>query len=131
MKLEMLLNKIKELFHLLEGVTVLESHLTKNYFNIEFIVTNSRSRLLIVYLAEASNMKLNIWAAYDPCSEEAVENMEEAIHYSFYAKDDEDVDDQVNWLGAHLTWKMYACQFINSEQERKYCEVFGAQSRSA
>lgn len=39
--------------------------------------------------------------------------------------------DQANWLGAHLAWAMFKMGVINAKEEKHFCSIFGAVSKSA
>lgn len=126
-----LIDIICELFFLMPGVSVIDKYLSEDIFKIEFTITNSKSRLLVVYLAEVSNTKLDLWAVFEPYTREAEANLEEAIHYRFSINDEGNAVDLSKWLSAHLVWQMYACHMIEPDQEKYYCQIFGANSRSA
>jgi hypothetical protein len=128
---EDLLHNIKELLGCINGVNVIEVKGNLEYLEVEFTVTDALSRLLIFYSAEAANVTLAVWSKYDPCSEESKLNPEEGLIYAFRSGSNSGAIDEFSSLGAHLTWSMYKCGLISSNEEQRYCELFRAISRSA
>lgn len=119
-----------ESLELLDGVSVVESSMCSDGARIEFTVTDSLSRLILVQVAEAANVHLNIWVQYDPSSKEAKANIDRALCYS-YSVQSVDVSDSLKWLGSHLSWQLLACGIIDSKKEKILCSQFNAKSRSA
>lgn len=83
------------------------------------------------YLAEASNTKLSVYRVHQPGSSEAKENPGQSLVYRFHSTREADAQDELCWLGAHLTWSMHNVGVIDDQKERECCDVFGAKSRSA
>src|SRR5688572_10088219 len=115
---------------LLDGVSIIDSFMHSEGARIEFTVTDSLSRLILVQVAEAANVNLNIWAQYSPSSKEAIANADKALFYRLSVQSG-DVIDSLKWLGAHLSWQLLACGIIDSKQEKILCKKFNAKSRSA
>jgi hypothetical protein len=126
-----LLQNIKQLLESNNGINVTEVKGNQNYLEIEFTVTDAFSRLLVFSLAEATNTLLAVWSKHDLCSEESKLNPEEGLIYAFRSGSNTDAIDEFSWLGAHLTWSMYRCGLIKSNEEKRYCKLFGAVSKSA
>ena len=126
-----LLDSLKALFLKNEGVSVVEAIRSNDYFRIELTASNAASRLIIIEAAHAANVHFNVWVRYPPGSPEAIQNPEQAIQYRCSANKVYEAEDNLCWLGAHLTWTMYKTGIISGEEEKKFCEVFGAVSRSA
>jgi hypothetical protein len=131
MRTDELLQQISELLEENNGVCVTNVKGNEKYSEIEFTVSDAYSRLLVFFIAEASNINLVVWCKHDPCSEESKLNPEESLIYAFRSGPNSDVTDEFNWLGAHLTWRMYRCGLINEKEEKRYCKLFNAVSRSA
>ena len=131
MKHDELLQNIRELLETNNGVNVTEVKGSQKYLEIEFTVTDAFSRLLVFSLAEATNILLAVWSKYELCSEESKLNPEEGLIYAFRSSSNTDALDEFSWLGAHLTWYMYKCGLIDTYEEKRYCKLFGAVSRSA
>jgi len=121
---------ICESMKLLNGVSIVDSFIHSEGARIEFTVTDSLSRLILVQVAEAANINLNIWAQYPPSSKESKANTDKALFYRFSVQSG-DVIDSLKWLGAHLSWQLLACGIIDSKQEKILCNKFNAKSRSA
>jgi hypothetical protein len=115
---------------LLDGVSIVDSFMHSDGARIEFTVTDSLSRLILVQVAEAANVNLNVWAQYSPSSKEAITNIDKALFYRLSVQSG-DVIDSLKWLGAHLSWQLLACGIIDSKQEKILCKKFNAKSRSA
>jgi hypothetical protein len=128
---EELLQNIKELLETNNGINVTGVKVSQKYLEIEFTVTDAISRLLVYSLAEATNALLAVWPKYDLCSEESKLNPEEGLIYAFRSGSNPNAVDEFGWLGAQLTWSMYRCGLINSNEEKRYCKLFGAVSKSA
>ncbi len=126
-----LLERLKALFLKNEGVSVVEAVRSDDYFRIELTASNPTSRLLIIEAAHAANVHFNVWARYPVGSPEAIQNPEKAIQYRCSANKVNEAEDNLCRLGAHLTWMMYRIGIISGEEEKNYCEVFGAISKSA
>lgn len=126
-----LLKHIKELIEINEGVCVTAVKESPKYLELQINITDAFSRLLVYYLAEASNVVLAVWVKEDLCSESSKLNPEEGLIYAFRSSADSDPMEEFCWLGAHLTWIMYRCDLISADEEKRFCEIFGAVSRSA
>ncbi len=129
MNTDELLTYIKELIEVNEGIYVTAVKGSRNYLELEFQVTDAFSRLLVHALAESSNVDLAVWLKEDLCSESSKLYPDEGLIYAF--RSGPDPDEEFRWLGAHLTWTMYRCDLISAKEEKWYCEIFGAVSRSA
>jgi hypothetical protein len=114
----------------LDGVSIVDSFMHSGGARIEFTVTDSLSRFILVQVAEAANVNLNVWAQYFPSSKEAITNIDNALFYRLSVQSG-DVIDSLKWLGAHLSWQLLACGIIDSKQEKILCKKFNAKSRSA
>jgi len=130
MRSDKLLGHIKSLLLLLKGVEVVAMTVDDGHLRIEFTISDAYSRLLIFSAAEASNIKLSVWVKGDPCSEESKLRPDDSLAYAFNSPADCDAIDAFCWLGAHLTWRLHECGLMSSNDELKYCKVFGANSRS-
>ena len=126
-----LLKYLKSLISINEGVEVVGLVGNNSCLKIEFVVSNESSRLLLVSAAEASNIYLDLCTHYEAGSSEAISNPEYSLHYRYRSNEAFEAIDNFCWLGAHLTWKMYKLGIIDSNEEKKYCKYFGAESRSA
>ncbi len=112
------------------GVVIYDSSADENGFKINFKVSDSLSRLILVHVAEAANIQLDICACFGVCSSEAQNDPDSAIMYCYNCSQATDVLDKLCWLGAHLVWKMHKVKVLNRAQEKQYCNLFGAVSRS-
>ncbi len=126
-----LLKYIKELIEVNEGVSVTSVRESPKYLELQITVTDAFSRLLVHALAEASNIDLALWVKDDLCSDSSKLNPEEGLIYAFTSAPDSNAAEEFCWLGAHLAWIMYRCDLISANEEKRYCEIFGAASRSA
>lgn len=126
-----LLHNVHELLGTVEGIKIIHVKGNREFFDIEFTVTDEFSRLLVFYLAEASNTILAVWSNCDPCSEVSRLNLDEGLIYALRSSESSQSIDQLCWLGSHLTWKLYQCGLLTPYEEREYCKLFGAVSRSA
>ena len=131
MSLDKLIRKIAELLSQLRGVTITETHLNddKSAF-LDFRISCASSRLLIIYCAEAANIKINFWAHYKPSSIEAIRDPENAISYRLYSNSS-DVFGDFEGFGAHLIWQMLEVGFISDNEEQQLAKLFGAVSLSS
>lgn len=121
---------ICEAMELLNGVSVADSFIHSAGADIDFTVTSSLSRLVLLQVAEAANINLNIRAQCPPSNEEAKANSDKPLFYRFSIESG-DIIDALKWLGAHLSWQLLACGIIDARQEKILCRKFGAKSRSA
>ena len=126
-----LINDITELFRLLSGVYVLDKKATEEFLSIEFTVSDPLALLILHHVSEAANLPLKSWARFEPGTKEAEQNLNESVQYQFSCGGLPEANDKFCWLGANLTWQMYKLKVLTPEQEKTYCEKFGAQSRSA
>jgi hypothetical protein len=131
MKASQVLRHLEQLLAKNEGVEVVGTSAVNDILMLEFTVADPNSRLLLVSAAGAANLFLDLWDHHEPGSPQAIENPETAIHYRYRSNKDYESVDNFCWLGTHLTWKMYKVGVISSTEEKHYCEVFGAISRSA
>lgn len=109
-----------------EGVTVVHAVCSEVSFDMQLSITEAKVRILTFYVAEASNFQLNVYAKYHPAELDGIEILDEALVYNFYARNDDDIQDQICWLGAHFTWAMCKASLISPDEELEYCEIFGA-----
>lgn len=112
------------------GVAVVHAAYSENSFDLQLSITEAKARMLIFYVAEASNVQLNVYAKYHPAELGEITNPDEALAYSFRLKGSTDVQDQMCWLGAHFTWVMCEAGLISADEEAEYCEIFGATPKS-
>ncbi len=122
---------LQQLMEKNEGVDVIGISEGKDVLMLEFTVTDAGSRLLLVSAAGGANLFLDFWDHHEPGSPQAIANPEKAIHYRYRSNKEYEPIDNFCWLGAHLTWKMYKVGVVSSIEEKHYCEVFNAVSRSA
>lgn len=125
-----LLGNLEALIKKNVGVEIVRADGNEKYFRIGFTVVNPVSRLALVEAAGASNTRLNIWARFRSGSKEAVELPELSVQYEYMNNPVDESNENICWLGAHLTWIMYRSGAISEDEEKDYCEIFGAVSRS-
>jgi hypothetical protein len=128
--MNVLYEKLIELIGLNKGVLLGDSKLHDTFFRVQFCVSDSKTRLLIHFVAEASNTNLNTYAKIHPCDLAPGMDPDAQLVYE-YISNSEELKDQVCWLGAHLTWAMFKMGVINAGKEQEFCKCFGAVSRSA
>lgn len=109
-----------------EGVTVVHAVCDEVSFDMQLSITESKARLLVFYVAKASNFQLNVYAKWHPTELDGNESFDEALAYNFYVKNSDDIQNQICWLGAHFTWAMCKAGLISSDEGLEYCEIFGA-----
>jgi hypothetical protein len=131
MEATQVLDYLEKLLEKNKGVEVVGKSAGSDFLMLEFTVVDPNSRLLLVSAAGSANLFLDLWDKYEPETPQAIESPEQAIHYRYRSNKDCESVDNFCWLGAHLTWKMYKTGVISSVEEKRYCEVFGAVSRSA
>jgi hypothetical protein len=124
-------SKLMELISLNKGIVLGDSNFHEKLFLLQFCVYDSKTRMLIHFVSEASNTKLNTYARIHPCELKSNIDPDGELIYEYRSKTGEDTMDQACWLGAHLTWAMFKIGVISADKEREYCGVFGAVSRSA
>ena len=128
--MNILYEKIIELIGLNKGTLLGDSKFHDTFFRLQFSLIDSKTRLLIHFVAEASNTNLNTFAKIHPCDLTPDMDPDAQLVYEYRSKSG-DLKDQVCWLGAHLTWAMFKMGVINADKEQEFCNIFGAVSRSA
>lgn len=124
-------SKLIEIISLNQGIVWGDSKLHETFFRLQFFVYDSKSRMLIHFVSEASNINLNAYARMHPCELEPDMDPDGALVYEYISKSGDDTMDQACWLGAHLAWAMFKMGVISADQEQDFCRSFGAVSRSA
>lgn len=113
-----------------EGATVVHAACSEFSFDMQLSISDAKTRLLVFYVAEASNFQLNVYAKYHPAELGVIANPDEALVYSFYVKNSDDIQDQICWLGSHFAWAMCKAGLIDFDEEARYCEIFGAEPKT-
>ncbi|MBK8509250.1 MAG: hypothetical protein V9G63_02790 [Candidatus Competibacter sp.] len=107
----------------------MEVHIDDKSTFLDFMISCPSSRLLIIYCAEAANIKITSWAHYKPSSIEAIRDPESAISYRLYSNL---LDAFANFegFGAHLIWQMFEVGLISDSEEQQLAKSFSAISLS-
>jgi|GEM_PF-4456412 len=130
MEIERTFGSLVELLDINKGIKLYDAICDDSIFKIQFCIHDSKSRYLVHYLAEASNTFLNVFAKEDPGELKQDSECDDALIYEIRSSYDHELLDQICWLGSHLVWAMFKMEVIKTEIEQKYCEIFGAVSKS-
>ena len=116
----MVIKSLVEILSTINGVNITNIQDTKVYPHIEFTISISLSRLLLLECAEASNIHFHSWINFSVCSKKAFENPDLGITYSYRDENLEVFKD----LGSFLVWRLHALDKINEQNADKYLLVF-------
>lgn len=123
-------SKLIEIISLNQGIVWRDSTILDTLFRLQFCVHDSKTRMLVNFVSEVSNISLYTYARMHPGELEPDADPDDELVYEYRSKPGGDVTDQACWLGAHLAWAMFKMGLITADQERDFCRAFGAVSRS-